>query len=325
MTGPLVAFGAALVLGMLARRVGPALGAMDRPDGTDLKPHPQAVSWLGGVALVGGLAAGLALEGWPLPWAGAVAIGGAFALGLADDAFALPPLARLAAQFGLGLVLAAAGLAADALPGIALAWIAAATLFAAALNAVNMVDGMDGLAGCAGAISALALASVAAGAGHEGAMVLSLVLAGATAGFVVHNLPPARLFLGDNGAYAMAAALAVVVLSQSRTVAGLVGATTCLGLFLLDLLLAVLRRIVGGSPLVSGDRRHLYDQLRERGLSGRRTLAVCVILHVALAAVGVRAAGSTTPVAVATVGAAWAVTVAWLVWSGLVRTGASRG
>ena len=318
-----VAFGVAMLLGMLARRAGPALGAMDRPDGTDLKAHPHAVSWLGGVALVGGLAVGLAIEGWPLPWAGAVAIGGAFALGLADDALELPPLARLAVQLGLGLVLAAGGLAADALPGAALAWIAAAVLFAAALNAVNMVDGMDGLAGGAGAISALGLALVAARSGHEGPMLLALALAGASAGFLVHNLPPARLFLGDNGAYALAAALAVVVLTESRTIAGLVGATTCLGLFVLDLLLAVLRRLFGRAPLASGDRRHVYDQLQERGLSARRTLAVCAILHVALVAVGVRAAGSETSVAIATVIAVWAVTLVWLVWSGLVAGEAS--
>lgn len=316
------AFVAALLLGSLARRSGPRLGAMDHPDGAGLKPHVDAVPWLGGAAVVGGLAAGLAAAGWPLPWAGAGAIAGAFLLGLADDAMDVPPLVRLGVQLGLGVMLAAGGLAADALPGAALAWIAAAVLFAAASNAVNMVDGMDGLAASIATISALGLAVVAARAGHEGPMLLAVALAGAASGFLIHNLPPARLFLGDNGAYALAAALTVVVLAESRTVAGLLGAATCLGLFFVDLLLAIGRRVAGGAPLFAGDRHHLYDQLQERGLSPRRTLAVCTVVHVALVAVGVRAAGSATTVAVTTVIVAWIVTLAWLLWSGLMAAGA---
>jgi UDP-GlcNAc:undecaprenyl-phosphate GlcNAc-1-phosphate transferase len=231
---------------------------------------------------------------------------------------------RLAVQLGLGIVLAAGGLAADALPGTVLAWGAAALLFAAALNAVNMLDGMDGLAGGSAALSALGLALVAARAGHDGPMTIALVTAAAAAGFLVHNLPPARLFLGDNGAYALAATLGVVVLAESRTAAGLVGAATCLGIFLVDLLVAILRRAIGGVPLTAGDRGHVYDQLRARGLSHGWTLAVCWIVHVAFIAVGVRVADSSTVVAVTTVAAAWTVALVWVLWSGLVTPGPVR-
>jgi UDP-GlcNAc:undecaprenyl-phosphate GlcNAc-1-phosphate transferase len=319
-----VSFVVALVLGSIVRRIGPALGAMDHPDAEGLKPHASAVPWLGGVAVVGGLAAGLAVEGWPLPWAAAVAIGGALAMGLADDALDVPPVLRLAVQVGLGVVLAAGGLAADALPGTALAWVGGVVLFAAALNAVNMLDGMDGLAAGTAALSALGLALVASRAGHDGPMTLALVTAGAAAGFLVHNLPPARLFLGDNGAYALAAALAVLVLAEARTAAGLVGAATCLGVFLVDLLLAILRRAVGGVPITSGDRGHLYDQLRSRGLSHWRTLATCWIVHVSFVALGVRIADTTTAVAIVTAAAAWTLALVWLAWSGLVTSGEAR-
>ena len=324
------AFAAALILGVVARRLGVLFGATDDPDGTALKPHPHPTSWLGGGAVVGGIAIGLVVEGWPLSSPAAIAIDGAFMLGLADDALDVPPLPRLVAQLGVDLVVAGGGLAVDALPTAVVAWIAAAVLYAAALNAVNMVDGMDGLAGIAAVITALGLALIAARAGHDGSMAVALVTAGAVAGFLVHNLPPARLYLGDNGAYAVAASLAVVVLSQSRTVAGLVGAVTCLGLFLLDLLLAVLRRIVGRRRVTAGDRGHLYDQLQGWGLAPHPTLAVCGIVHLAFVAVGVRAAGTKTSVALATVVAAWVVATVWLVRSGLVSgggegPGAARG
>ena len=324
------AFLTALLLGMLARRLGPAVGAMDRPDGTVLKPHPHPTSWLGGAAVIGAVAAGMAVEGWPLPWAGGVAIGGAFALGLADDALGVPPLPRLAIQLGLGVVLATGSSVGEALPGAALAWAAAAVLFAAALNGVNMLDGMDGSAAVAGAISALGLALIAARAGHDDRMVVALVTAGAVAGFLVHNLPPARLYLGDNGAYTVGAALAVVALgweetgvrvAEWRSPAGVLGAATCLGIFLVDLLLAVMRRVAGRTRITAGDRHHLYDQLQERGLSAPGTLAVCASVHVAFVAVGVRAAGSSTAEAAATVATAWAMATVWLVWSGLVTAG----
>ncbi len=303
-------------VGFAARALGPRLGAMDHPG--ELKTHGQPVSFLGGIAVTGGLATGLALLGWPLPWAASAAIGGAALLGLADDYLDVPPWLRLGLQLGLGLLLAAGGSTAGALPEGAIAWIVGAVAFAAALNAVNMVDGLDGLAAGTATISALGLALIAARAGHDGPMVLALITAGATSGFLAHNLPPARLFLGDNGAYLLAGTLSVIALSEGRSWAGLLAAATCFGLFGLDLVLAILRRVSGRAKLTQGDRWHLYDQLRHRGISHRRTLAVCWALHAAMVAAGVQAAELPAGWAIATVAGAWMVSIAWLAWSGFV-------
>jgi UDP-GlcNAc:undecaprenyl-phosphate GlcNAc-1-phosphate transferase len=318
-----VAFGVAVALGSAMRWFGPRLGVKDVADGGQPTPQGLAVSRLGGVAVAGGLAAGLAVEGWPLPWGASVALAGAFALGLADDAIAVPPFARVGVQVGLGAVLAAGGLAADAMPGTASAWLVAIVLLVAAMNAVNRVDGMDGLAGGSAALSALGIAVAAARAGHDGAMVLALLTAAAALGFLAYNLPPARLFLGHNGAYLLGAALAVAVLAQGHTVAELLGAATCIGLGFLDLLLTLLRRVVGGAPIAGADRGHLYEQLRARGLTPWRTLAVCWIVHVALVAVGVQISRANTSVAVITAAVAWLVVAGWLLWSGLVTPGGS--
>jgi UDP-GlcNAc:undecaprenyl-phosphate GlcNAc-1-phosphate transferase len=312
-----VALVAAAALGFAMRWVAPHVRGLDHPGGP-MKPQTVAVPFLGGLAVAGGIAAGLATKGWPLPWEATAVLGGALALGVADDYLDVPPLARLGAQAGLGLLLAAGGFTAAALPGTAVAWIVGAVGFAAALNAVNMVDGLDGLAGGAVAISALGLALVAARAGHDAPLVLALVTAGATVGFLAHNLPPARLFLGDNGAYLLAAALAVVVFGEGRTIAALLGAATCFGLFGLDLLLAILRRSIRGGRLTAGDRAHLYDQLRERGVTHWRTLVVCWAVHLAIVLAGVQAARLATAPAVATVAGVWILAVVWLVWSGFV-------
>lgn len=319
MTAIAVAFGVALALGVPARREGVRVDALHGVDGG------PAVPWLGGAAVAGGLVAGLAVKGWPLPPVATAVICGAFALGLTEDVRHVPATLRLTVWCGLGLALAASGLAADALPGTVLPWMGAAALFAIALSRVDTVSSTDGLAGGTGALTALGVAAIAARAGLDGPMVLALVTAAALGGFLVHNLPPAHLVLGHNGADLVAAALAVVVLAEAGTAAGLVGATTCFGVFLVDLLLVGLRRTVGGERVPDGHRGHLAARLRDGGLSQGRTLAACWIVHVAFIVVGVRAAESTAAVAVATVSSAWIVALAWLFWSGLVRRTEARG
>jgi UDP-GlcNAc:undecaprenyl-phosphate GlcNAc-1-phosphate transferase len=304
------AFGTALALGVLARRDRVPL------DGRRGVEGGHRVAWLGGATVGAGLVAGLAVEGWPLPLVATAVICSAFALGLMSDVRRVPPAWRWAGGAGLGLVLAAGGLAADALPGTVMAWAGAAALFAVAVSGVDTIDSTEGLAGAAGALTALGVALIAARAGLDGPMVLALVTAAALAGFLVHNLPPASLVLGHNGAHLVGAALAVAVLAEGATVARLVGAITCLGVFLVDLLLLGVRRAVGGDGLDRGD---LAALLRRRGLSHGWTLSACWMVHVAFIAVGVRAAESATAVAVATVSSAWVVALAWLVWFALAR------
>jgi UDP-GlcNAc:undecaprenyl-phosphate/decaprenyl-phosphate GlcNAc-1-phosphate transferase len=177
-------------------------------------------------------------------------------------------------------------------------------VFASAINGVNMVDGIDGLAAAAGVMSAAALAIIAAGSGTC-AEVIAVALAGSTAGFLLHNRPPARLFLGDNGAYLLAGALAVVVLSEGTTWPSTLGGLTCLGVFDLDLSLSVVRRISRGVRLTGGDRGHLYDQLRSRGASYDRTLTTMLVVHAALITAGIVIASLPTIVAFVATGVVW--------------------
>jgi UDP-GlcNAc:undecaprenyl-phosphate GlcNAc-1-phosphate transferase len=274
------------------------------------------VPYLGGAAVAAGLAAGLAVEGWGLPLGVSVALFGAWAVGLVDDAVGLAPPVRLGAQTGLAVAMVAGGLYASALPTRAFAYVGAVLFFVAAVNAVNMVDGMDGLAGGIGLLSALGLAAVAAVADHAG--VVELIVAGAVLGFLVHNLPPARLFLGDNGAYLLGAALVVGVLATGRTVPALAGAATCLGFFLLDFVLAVLRRATGRVALFAGDRGHLYDQLRMRGLPTWRILGVSYGIHAVLVGAGVLAASLPTGLALVVAFSVWGLAVALLIAGGFV-------
>jgi len=311
-----VALPVAVVLGFVMRAVGPRVGALDHPD-SKLKPHSRAVSYLGGLAVAGGLAAGLATRGWPLEAGVTVALFGPVVLGLADDALRVPPVVRLGVQVALGVVLIWFGLATGE-PGPALIGIPYLVFYVAAMNAVNMVDGMDGLAGSLGIVSSAGIALIAAGERHDHPALLAMCLAAAAAGFLVHNLPPARLFLGDNGAYLLGAGLAIAAFQAGGHVQTLAGATGCLGIFLLDLVLSVLRRATGRVPMHRGDRSHLYDQLRARGRSDRGTLGVCVAAQVLFVTAGVVAAQLSKTGAVVVEGVVWVVAVGALFAFGFV-------
>ena len=131
-----------------------------------------------------------------------------------------------------------------------------------------MVDGQDGLAGGLGAIAALGLAGVLATIGVS--TVLPFALAGGLLGFLVWNRPPARVFLGDGGAYAAGVFLAA---SAAQATAegwhGLLAAGACLGVFAYELVATIVRRLVRSEPAIRGDRDHSYDRmglrLRSRG------------------------------------------------------------
>ena len=315
MIGPAVAFAVALATAPVARWLGLRTGAMDRPSG-GLKPHPHPVSYLGGLAVAAGVAAGLLAAGWRYPWAMPTALFGLAAMGIADDTVGTPPAARLLAQLGFAALLASQGLRADPFEQDVVAWLVTVVLFAGAVNAVNMVDGMDGLAASATAISGIGLAVVAVGAGRNAD--LGLVLAGASVGFLPFNFPPARLFLGNGGSYLAGAGLATAVLLLSRSPALFVGAGTCLGLFALDLLLSLIRRIVRREGLLQPDREHLYDQLLRRGLSVRATLAACAAAHAALVAVGTVAARLATTPAMVLAAATWLGALGLLAATGFV-------
>jgi UDP-GlcNAc:undecaprenyl-phosphate GlcNAc-1-phosphate transferase len=90
-------------------------------------------------------------------------------------------------------------------PGIALAIFAVAGL----PHAFNLIDGYNGLAGIVAVVCCFALAYVCLTHGDRQLAGIVIVLAGATAGFLVWNYPRGLLFAGDGGAYLWGVVIAV--------------------------------------------------------------------------------------------------------------------
>jgi UDP-GlcNAc:undecaprenyl-phosphate/decaprenyl-phosphate GlcNAc-1-phosphate transferase len=277
-----VAIALALVLTWAARWLGLATGLVDRPpaappqgDGSPaehLKIHTVPIPVLGGLGVVVAVGGALLVAGADLPLLAVAGVVMATAIGLVDDARPQPASVRVLALAVAGVPIAV-GLPLDELGPSARVGVVVLLLLLA--NAVNLVDGQDGLAGGLGAIASVGLAAVIAANGGDPA--LALVVAGALVGFLAWNLPPARVFLGNGGAYGLGALL--TVLAAQATIGhgwhGLLAAALCLGVFAFELTFTVARRLVGAQGLAVGDRRHSYDLLgRSRGNRDRSTLAL---------------------------------------------------
>jgi UDP-GlcNAc:undecaprenyl-phosphate GlcNAc-1-phosphate transferase len=277
-----VAIALALVLTWAARRLGLATGLVDRPpaappqgDGPaaeQLKIHTAPIPVLGGLGVVAAVGGALLVAGVDLPLPAVAGVVMATAIGLVDDARPQPASVRMVALAVAGVPIAV-GLPLDEL-GLS-ARVGVVVLLLLMANAVNLIDGQDGLAGGLGAIASVGLAAVIAANGAD--PVLALVVAGALVGFLAWNLPPARVFLGNGGAYGLGALL--TVLAAQATIGhgwhGLLAAALCLGVFAFELTFTVARRLVGSQGLAVGDRRHSYDLLgRSRGNRDRSTLAL---------------------------------------------------
>jgi UDP-GlcNAc:undecaprenyl-phosphate/decaprenyl-phosphate GlcNAc-1-phosphate transferase len=269
----LISFLLGLVLTPITRWVGLAIGVVDRPGGDVLKIHREPIPLLGGVAVISGAAAAQALWGGGLPWAVVAAAGLALAVGLLDDVRPIAPIVRVGLLAGVASILVIGGTGFDrfgAVGGVGLI-----LLVLACANAVNITDGQDGLAGGVAAISSLGLAATLALYGADGAASLGLALAGALTAFLVWNRPPARVFLGDGGAYAVGTLLAFLAarVVEMGGLRGFMAAGAALGVLAFEVGFSVGRRVAAGERLAGGDRLHSYDLLTARWGRTGSTLA----------------------------------------------------
>ncbi len=135
-------------------------------------------------------------------------------------------------------------------------------------NAMNLLDGMDGLASTVGIIISIAVAAITVSQGNSEVMLLALALAGALTGFFAHNLPPARIYLGDCGSMVIGLALSLLALQVSAPAPMTANVTVAVALLfvpLTDTSLAVIRRTLQGRGLMVADRGHVHHRLLDQG------------------------------------------------------------
>lgn len=278
--GLLVPAWLSLLLCAALRRQGWLAGLGARPYGADMPQrfHAGHVPRLGGLGM---LLASVVCWWWLLrSQAGAwsVVAGLAVAGGLAEDVtlrlqarwrLGATVLAGVAAWWLLDLRVTRLGIPAlDALlvavPGAA----AVLAVFAVAglPHAFNLIDGYNGLAGAVALACCLVLAHVAWQVGDGPLAVAVLVLAGATAGFLVWNYPRGQLFAGDGGAYlwGVVIAVAVIQLVQRHPQVSPWFAMLMLAYPVFETFFSVYRKLARGQSPGRADALHLHQLIHRR-------------------------------------------------------------
>ncbi|MBT9141292.1 MAG: putative undecaprenyl-phosphate N-acetylglucosaminyl 1-phosphate transferase [Dehalococcoidia bacterium] len=157
------------------------------------------------------------------------------------------------------------------------------------INAVNYQDGIDGLAGGLVAISLTGFIISSVIFGNNLTLVISLILMGAVLGFLVFNFPPAKIFMGDSGAYFLGFILAVLamIFSKPYNISSILGPIFIIGLPLFDGVFINVRRLFQKKSIFLGDRKHFYDRLLfQKGFSLKKTLLISYLIQVIFIGIG---------------------------------------
>ena len=281
----------------LVRDLSIARGWVSTPS-SDRHVHTRPIPRLGGVAIFLTLWCIVLLAHWlpkhfgagefTLPYFTLKILGPAtiiFLLGLIDDFCGLSAYIKFAVQAGAAVLLFCNGIGISQLSILAghphLGWLVGLPLTILWVlwitNAFNLIDGLDGLAAGSALFSSLVTCVVAILFHGEGTLFLTLALAGAIAGFLKYNFNPASIFLGDSGSLLIGFLLSAIALAGSQKSPIIVAVAipiVSLGLPILEVTVAVIRRFLSGKRLFAPDREHIHHKLLLRGISHRQAVLV---------------------------------------------------
>jgi len=153
-------------------------------------------------------------------------------------------------------------------------------------NFYNFMDGIDGLAGGEAVSVAGFLVVISLMYGNVFIFITSLILLGSALGFLLHNLPPARIFMGDGGSNFLGfvfAALAIIG-CQSGAIPFVIP-VILLGTFLFDATITLLKRIPKGKKWLEPHRDHYYQRLIILGYSHKQVTSLYCLINILLGCV----------------------------------------
>ncbi|HLO13584.1 MAG TPA: hypothetical protein VK206_02060 [Anaerolineales bacterium] len=130
------------------------------------------------------------------------------------------------------------------------------------INAYNFMDGIDGMAGGVAAAAGLGWMILSANVHNPFVFWVALSIAATSLGFLGHNWPPAKIFMGDVASTFLGYSFAVLpLLSASQSGDALTVGTLLMWIVIMDTFVTFLRRLLNGENVFSGHRSHLFQQL----------------------------------------------------------------
>ncbi len=318
-------------------------GIVDRPDNRR-KIHTKPIAYLGGVAIYISFLASLALWLHPSRQLTALILGCSIlvAVGVIDDIRPMSAWTKLFWQFVAATVALAGGIGITTVTNplggvIDLGWGRfSASVFSfefhvtpianlisilwmvGLANTINFLDGLDGLACGVSGIAAfiLFLLSVGPRVAQPEVALIAIILAGAAFGFLPYNFYPAKIFMGDSGAYFLGLTLAMLSIYSG---AKLATAVLVLGFPIIDAVWATVRRMAKGTSPFKADRLHFHHLLISAGLSQRQAVLILYALSLTFGASALLISPVAKVIAFALLGTLMALTIYYLTAAGKRR------
>src|SRR5574340_1048001 len=235
--------------------------------------HTEPTPRTGGVALIAGIMSGWMLLIQFIPWWIVLPALGLFVLSLVDDIRSLSAQTRLIGHFAAATLLLLGA-------GIDWLWMLPVLLLIVwTTNLYNFMDGSDGLAGGMALFGFSFYGIAGLMNGNEAFAMMNLAVAAAALGFLFHNFPPARVFMGDAGSIPLGFLAGAFGVWGWQL--GLWPAWFPLLVFLpfvADATFTLVRRAIAGEPVWKAHRDHCYQRLNRLGAGHRGTLAVYAAL-----------------------------------------------
>jgi UDP-GlcNAc:undecaprenyl-phosphate GlcNAc-1-phosphate transferase len=280
----------------LMRKIAISKEILDRPNSPH-KSHLKPTPYLGGVAIILGVVlvtySALLFSKSSLSnfWIATSLLGPATAMGLIgfwDDIKDLHPFPRFIGQTVAGVVVAIILISTSNFGTptgfIAIDVIVTVIWIVGICNSINFFDNLDGGAAGTTAVSSIALTYLALINDQNLISALSLVLAGATLGFLIWNKPPARIYMGDAGALFLGVLIATLTIrlkpNTDSILASFATPVLLLAVPILDTSVAVISRLRRKVSPFQGGKDHLSHRLIRIGMSGKITVIILSALSV---------------------------------------------
>ena len=152
------------------------------------------------------------------------------------------------------------------------------------INAINLIDGLDGLSSGIASIYFLTTAIIGFILNKFGGLdiIISIIMLGATLGYLVHNFPPAKIYMGDAGSTFIGLIISIIILIGFRalTLTSLIIPLLLLAIPILDTLFAIIRRKLKHQPAMQPDKEHLHHQLLKMNFSKVKTILIIYAINI---------------------------------------------
>ena len=296
----LVTFLVSVILVPIAKKIANHVGAIDIPN--ERKVHKVPIPRLGGLAIFISFLFGYILYGEITTQMISILIGSfiIFLVGVFDDIKPIRAKYKFIVQLIAASVVVIYGqvffneitfLGIELKLSIVTSYIFSILFIVAISNAINLIDGLDGLSSGVSSIYFITIIAICMLLGKLTGldMILSLIMLGATLGFLVYNFPPAKIFMGDSGSLFLGFMISIIALMSFKvaTFTSLIIPIVTLSIPIFDTVLAIFRRLLKGESIGTPDKEHFHHQLLKLKFSTRISVLIIYMINIVFSIVSI--------------------------------------